>query len=245
MKTTLRIGIGFFAFFFLYSTTVFGDELKVVTENWKPYNYQDPDTKEIKGVSTRIVKSVLNQTDIKYKIRVYPWNRAYQSALNGENVLIYTIIRTPQRENLFKWIRPLGQGGFSSLYKLRKNTNIRFRTLKEAREFEGKILTNLNSMDHLWLEANKFKNLDVASRVEDSIKKLYGGRAPLIIFNNANIDEEFKSAGFDARELELVLPLFQTPPYMALSPSTDNRILEKIQKAYDALLKTGRLKLTD
>ncbi len=245
MNQSIKTKLIFISLFIFIPATIFGQQLTVVTENWKPYNYQDPVTKEIKGVSTAILKQVLNHTKIPYKIKVQPWNRSYHNALNDKNVLIYTIIRTPQREKLFKWVRPFGQGGFSSLYKLRSNKELRLRTLKEAKEFNGNILTNVNSMDHIWLEANGFNNLDISQKVVSSIKKFFAGRAPLIIFNNNNLDEEFASAGFDARDAELVFPLFQTPPYMALSHSTDNEILKKIQNSYDELLAEGKILLID
>ncbi len=39
-----------------------------------------------------------------------------------------------------------------------------------------------------------------------------------------------------------MLPLFKTPPYMALSLSTSDDILKKLQKAYDALMKENIIK---
>ncbi len=245
MMLSIKIKLICISLLFFIPATICGEQLTVVTENWRPYNYQDPVTKEVKGVSTAILKQVLNHMKINYKIKVQSWNRSYQNALNDKNVLIYTIIRTPQREKLFKWVRPLAHAGVSSLYKLKTNKELRLRNLKEAREFNGNILTNTNSMDHIWLEANGFTNLDIAPDVEASIKKIFYGRAPLIIFNNSNIDEEFANAGFDVKDVELVLPLFQTPPYMALSLSTDNDILIKIQNSYDELLAAGKIKLID
>ena len=100
-------------------------------------------------------------------------------------------------------------------------------------------------MDHIWLEANGFKNLDISQQVVSCIKKIFAGRAPLLIFNSSNIDEEFANAGFDAKDVEIVLQLFQTPPYMALSLSTDNEILIKIQNSYDELLAEGKILLID
>ena len=77
-------------------------ELEIVTENWRPYNYSEGG--DIKGHSTEILEKVLRRSGIKYKIKVYPWARAYKIAQNRKNVLIYTIMRIPSREYLFKWI---------------------------------------------------------------------------------------------------------------------------------------------
>ncbi len=88
------------------ASTIFSDQdINVVTENWRPYNYEE--NSKIKGSSTKIVQTVLNQSGFQYAINLYPWARSYQEALNNKNTLIYTIVRIPLREHLFKWVGPV------------------------------------------------------------------------------------------------------------------------------------------
>ncbi len=42
-----------------------------------------------------------------YLIELYPWARVYKTALKQENTLILPLARTQNRENLFKWARPV------------------------------------------------------------------------------------------------------------------------------------------
>lgn len=168
-------------------------ELEVVTENWRPYNYLE--NKEVKGVSTNIVKQVLDRSGIKYTIKVYPWARAYKMAQKNRNVLIYSIIRIAPREKLFKWVRPLGKGGVTSLYRLKKNKHINPKTIEEARAY--KIVANLNSMDHLWLENQGFKNLQTPAKVKNAIWIFFYPRVDMIAFDSSVIKDEFKNFGFD------------------------------------------------
>ncbi|MEH6475473.1 MAG: transporter substrate-binding domain-containing protein [Sneathiella sp.] len=214
-------------------------ELEVVTENWKPYNYEE--NKSVKGVSTEIVEKVLERANITYSIKVYPWARAYMMAQKKQNVLIYTMIRIPSREGLFKWVRPLGKGGTTSLYRLKKNEHINPTTVEGAKKY--KVVTNLNSMDHLWLKENGFKKLEVPSKVKLSINMFFGERSDMIAFNDSTMAEEFKNAGFDSNDVVQVMPLFETLPYMAVSRSTSDNILKKLQKAYDSLIEENEISL--
>jgi len=75
--------------------------LRVVTENWPPYNFFNQND-QIVGSSTEVVRAVLEKAGFSYSIEVYPWARSYSIAQNNSNVLIYTILRTPFRENLLK-----------------------------------------------------------------------------------------------------------------------------------------------
>ncbi len=221
------------------TTLAYAQELKVVTEDWRPYNYSEGN--EVKGVSTDIVKAVLDRSGIKYSISVFPWSRTYMLAQNEPNVLIYTIMRTPQRETLFKWVRPLGKGSETSLYRLKNNTKIAPKTLDEAKHF--RIVTNKDSMDELWLTANGFNNLERPSRVEIAIKMFFGKRADLIAFSEVTMKDEFIKLGFKVEDAEMVLPLFKVLPFMALSLSTNDDVVKKIQKAYDDLLKEKKITL--
>jgi polar amino acid transport system substrate-binding protein len=102
----------FFLFFLSISlpTVVFAEGVIVVTENFPPYNYEHEG--KIVGLSTDIVKRIMNETGLDYKIELLPWDRAYRMALNQDNVLIYTTARTAERENLFHWIALLGEAEF-------------------------------------------------------------------------------------------------------------------------------------
>jgi polar amino acid transport system substrate-binding protein len=224
-----------------FNPVVLGIELEVVTENLKPYNYME--NGEVKGEATKIVKQLLDKAGIKYKINVYPWARAYHIAQSKQNVLIYTIIKTPRRETLFKWVRPLGRSGTSSLYRLKKNVHINATTIEQAKKYT--IGTSNNTMDHIWLKGEGFTKLQTPARVEQAIKMFFNGRSEMIAFDDSVIVEEFNSLGFDQNDVVRVMPLIKTPPYMALSHSTSDDILEKLQKAYDILLTENKIELVN
>jgi len=75
MKHSMMISLCF-VFIVIFSPKIYAEtEIVVVTENWAPYNFIENGL--VKGASTEIVKRVLDNTDLNYSIRVYPWARAY------------------------------------------------------------------------------------------------------------------------------------------------------------------------
>jgi len=224
-----------------FNELVLGMELDVVTENLKPYNYMEDG--EVKGLSTEIVKQLLDETGIKYKINIYPWARAYHLAQTKKNVLIYTIMKIPLRETLFKWVGPLGKGRTTSLYRLKKNKHINPTTIEHAKRYI--IGTSINSMHHIWLKNEGFSKLETPARIEHCIKMFFMGRSEMIAINDSVIKEEFNNLGFDHNDVERVMPLFSSSPYMALSISTPNDIHDKLKKAYNELLKGNKIKLVN
>ncbi len=227
--------------FLLIPTFLYAQFLTVVTENWKPYNYEENGV--AKGISTVVVEKILKHAKIKYKLRVLPWARAYMMAQSKKDCLIYTIIRISPRETLFKWVRPLGKGGVTSLYRLKKNTSISFNTLEKAKIYS--IVANMSSMDHLWLEFNNFPNIHMSVKPRHSIRMLFAKRVDLLPFNDAVIKDEFESAGYDLNKVTKIMPLFRTPPYFALSLFTSDYILLKLRDSYDELIKSKQISLVD
>lgn len=81
--------------------------ITVYTENWPPFNFEKDG--RVDGVATAIVRKVLGEAGLDYDILVRPWTRAYANALSDPNAMIYSMVRTKEREALFKWAVPLAR----------------------------------------------------------------------------------------------------------------------------------------
>ena len=156
-----------------------------VTEDWPPYNYADNGI--VKGIATEIVQATLAQADLEATIRVYPWARAYDMALNQENVLIYSIRRSSEREALFKWIGPIF---YQNIYlvKLKNRTDIVLTSLEDAKRYRLGVM-NQDSSHHFLLSQGfeKRVNLDTTPSETLNVKKLFTGRIDLLVQNDISL----------------------------------------------------------
>ena len=221
----------------------YADRLTVVTEYLPIYQYVEKG--EVVGPSTQIVKRVLEHAEVEYSIRVLPWRSAYNLALEHENILIYTIVRIAPRENLFKWIRPLGRGGTADLYRLRKNEHVNPTTIDEAKKYI--ILVDRDTMSHHWLVYHGFENIRVHENIRyaNITKMLFGERGPLVAIDSLTWEHELKEYGLNRANTVRVMTLFETPIYMALSLKTSDDLLQKLQDSYDLLLSKQLIKLVN
>ena len=157
-------------FTLIIAVSAFGQEVQIVTENYPPYNYEE--NGEVKGVSTEIVKAVLKKAGLDIKIRVYPWARAYNMALKEPGTLIYSIARTPERENKFKWVGVIAPAD-QVLLSLKERTDIKLNNLDDIRKYRvGTVIADV--IEHHLLN-NGFKvrkNIDQCSSYDTNIKKL-------------------------------------------------------------------------
>lgn len=161
----------------LITISAFAQELKIVTENYPPYNYEE--NGKVKGVSTEIVRSVLKEMGLNIKITVYPWARTYRLALEEPNTLIYSIARTPEREHKFKWVGVIAPAD-QVLLSLKERTDIKLNNLDDTRKY--KIGTVRDDVIEHHLLSNGFKvgkNIDRCNNYNSNIKKLLRKRIDL------------------------------------------------------------------
>ena len=81
--------------------------LTLTTEDYPPFNIVDPKTGVVTGVATEKVQEMMRRADQRYTITPFPWSRAFQMGQKVPNTCVFSTTRTPERENLFKWVGPL------------------------------------------------------------------------------------------------------------------------------------------
>lgn len=218
---------------------LFAQKLRVVTEEYLPYNYLEDG--KIKGMSTEVIFAVLEEAKIPYDIKIHPWVKAYDIALKEPNVLIYSIGRTPEREKLFKWVGEIApcKVYFYSLTQKKLVIN----SLNDAKKY--KIATIENDFREQYLLKNGFlmdKQLERCYSNEYSVKKLLAGRLDLVPENDIVLSYLLKREGKTMKDVKrqmMIQELSSKDLYMALSVGTSDEILHKLQKALETVKKNG------
>lgn len=97
--------IFFYMFFFTLLSGLISESLKIkiYTTDFPPYNYIDR-SGDLVGITTDTVKAVLREVNVEGEFIHKPWSRIYVEAQKEPNTLIYSITKTKEREDLFKWV---------------------------------------------------------------------------------------------------------------------------------------------
>ncbi len=82
------------------------DTLVLMTEEYPPFNMSDAKGKLV-GISTDILRALMQDARIDYTITVSPWMRAMTSAKSQPSHCVYSASRLPEREKDYSWIGPL------------------------------------------------------------------------------------------------------------------------------------------
>ena len=83
--------------------------LTLTTEDYPPFDIVDTQTGQFSGISTDKVLELMRRTGEKFTLNAYPWARSFQMARSDANTCVFSTTRTPEREQMFKWVGPLAK----------------------------------------------------------------------------------------------------------------------------------------
>jgi len=232
-RTILLVIIGLLV---LFSNSVLAKNTKitVVTEDAYPLQFYYGD--KVIGPATELVQAVLNEAKIDHDISIVPWARAYEQAISQENTLIYSLARTPERENKFKWV--------GSILKLEYHM-VGLNTLKLANSSNLEALKKLkigairSSVTHKYLVSKGFKDIYLLSSPEQSINLLKSGRIDLFPINYSSFQLYCLKTRIDCQKLSSKFKLegISTSLFMAFSMKTPDNIVNKVRQAYEKIMR--------
>lgn len=214
-------------------------ELKVLTENMPPYNYEEELSHKATGFSVEIVKELLSRSGIGLAgdaILVYPWSRAYKMVQIEKNVVLLSMTKTEERESLFKWVGPLAPRTIW-LWKLKERKDIIVNSFEEAKKYSvGGVFEFASSQ---YLQEQGFK-VEMTSKIEQNWRKLFRGRIDMVSGLELEAAYNMKKKGKNFNLLEKLIKIDDRYNYyLAINKQTSDEIVNQLQEALEAMKTDG------
>ena len=140
-------------------------QLIVGTAHEPPLNYTDAANKndasgaDVKGFSPDVVREILARTGHQAEVRITSWERSYTALQTEPNAVLFTMARTPSRENQFSWVGPLVHS--NAVLFVKKGSGISVKSLYEARKLPSIAVLKGDSKEE-FLKGKDFHNLDLS-----------------------------------------------------------------------------------
>jgi len=219
------------------------NKLIIMTEEYPPYNFKD--SGRVCGTSTTLVLEILDRLDsilTRGDIRIIPWARAYNEALQNRDAVIYSITRNKEREDLFKWVCPVGCNTIGVVARKRDRV-----VIKNVADFEkyhiGVVREDVGHQ--LMRKMIPEKDLDIANSSESNLRKLQEGRIDLFIYDVEVADFVLDRLDLEANNYETVYVLDKAPLCIAFNKDADDALIKSFQTALDEILKEQPAKLCE
>jgi methyl-accepting chemotaxis protein/ABC-type amino acid transport substrate-binding protein len=219
-----------------------GIKLMVSTAHEPPLNYTDAADKnnatgaDVKGFSPDVVREIIARTGHDAQVNIIPWDTSYKALETKANVVLFTMARTPARENLFQWVGPFAHS--NSLLYVRRGSGIKIESLYDARKLPS-VGVIANDSKEQFLKSKDFKNLEISPDWVTVFRRLLDGKISALAMTDLDLPVIAREAGMNPDDFEPAYEIFVTRLYVGFSKQTAPDVVESWQAALDSMKQDG------
>lgn len=215
-------GFSSLAFYLLaFSFSANASTLDLLTEDDAPHNMMK--NGQLVGIATEKLTEAFKRVNVSQRMELVPWARAYKSALTQPNSCAFSAARTPERENLFKWVGPIASMDWV-LYTRTDNAAPKPNKLEDIRTHT--IGGYLQDVISVWL-ANQGYKVEAAPNDAVNPKKLLAGHINYWASSRPRATAMLDKDGLSKK----IVPIFtfgHTDLYLACNPSVSEDAVLKL-----------------
>lgn len=227
-----------YLFALLLQTPAFAAGINAYTEELPPLNFQQDG--RVGGYASELLAAMADKAGIRLNLQLLPWARAYALVQHTPASLLYSTVRTPEREKLFRWVGPISPRRIY-LYRLEKRSDIQLHTAAQLKQL--RIATMFDSASQKRLQQLGLRlgeGLDSDHSDASSLGKLQLGRVDLAAMLDWAMSWQLQQAGIPAQQVRPVALLDGRGQYWyALNLQTPAETVRRLQTALNGLVKTG------
>lgn len=208
------------------------------TEELPPLNFQQGE--QLTGYASELLAAMAARAGIPLHQQLLPWARAYTLVQNTPDTLLFSTVRTSEREPLFRWVGPISPRRIY-LYRLEKRDDIHLSQRGQLRQWRiGTLLASASQQQLQQLGLPVGTGQDSAHSDAANLAKLKLGRVDLIAMLDWAMHWQLQQVGLPERTVKPAALLNGQGQYWyALNPQTPDDTVNRLQTALDDLVKTG------
>ena len=212
------------------------NELTYITESSASFNYIRDGKLQGPAVELLLAASARADSPVKREsILIQPWARGFKNAQQGPNTVLFSTIRTPEREKSFQWVGPITSE--SDVLIALKSRQIKITKLADLKGYvTGAVRGDVG--EEILLDAGvPSQRIALLTQVANLGMMLKAGRIDLWIFGEEGWRNTLISSDIDPTDFEIIYRFPAKHYYFALSPDIDQHLVSKFQQAIDTELK--------
>ena len=205
------------------------ETLHFVTEEYAPFNYLKDG--KITGIAVDQVEAISKAAGIDYTMEIMPWARAFAMAENQPRTCVFTTGYNRERADRFAWVNPLLKDEMVLLK--RKDGSKGPATMTEA--LSVKVGSQRGDFAVEALEELGFKDIDLATDIDLSLRKLLSGRIDLLPTSIKTYEKMVK----DGYAVEKAMLMAGQIYGIACHKDTPSDVIARLQSELDKLIVSG------
>lgn len=210
------------------------EHLNYLTEEWSPFNYLEDGNAS--GISVEVLEAVFRDLGVnrsRADVRIVPLSEGFESARNGTNAVLFSIVRTPEREPYFKWAGPFTRSSFVLFAPISSDTAIsgpddlnRYRIGAVKDSIENTLLID---------KGYNRSSLINGKTPEDLLRMLEAGEIDMWATGDLTGRYQMLKTAKDPDSYEMVYTLSENDFYFIFSRDVPDELVRAFQNSLDSV----------
>jgi len=217
--------IGVLALPSLCCGAVIPDDIQFITEDYYPVNFVDNGT--LQGISVDLMDLILQKmgSDInKSSFKVLPWSEGYNLVKTTPDTVLFTITKTPERENDFLWAGPF----FTDRDFIYTNEDVNLSEKSDIAALKIAVIKDDRSVTSALNAGADENNFVEVSTVEDAIKLVDDGSADAFVYGAYPAQLAIKEYAKDPSKFAQTKEIGSFQDYIAFNPDTPEEFVTAV-----------------
>lgn len=183
-----------------------------------------------RAIDIEIIRWIMKDLNLPNNLKNYPFKRAYQLVQTQQNVALFNVLRTPERESTVQWVGPLNK--YTSFFYEAVNNPSNIRTINDAKSAKS-VCVLAGNVHHSALARMGFENLVLGDTYTQCANLLLKGRVSLM---PAGENPRFVNRdGFSGAIQRTAVAITTRRGYLAVSLDVPKQTVKKLQDSFDKL----------
>ncbi|NCC72890.1 MAG: transporter substrate-binding domain-containing protein [Sphingobacteriia bacterium] len=213
----------------------YSGELKSIiglTEHYPPFNYEHEGG--ISGVSVDIYNGLAEKMGLnpdEITIEMDDWETFYQRALDEPGTMLFSTIRIPERENLFKWVGPVAPQ--KEVIITLASAQIEINNASELAAHKIGVIQEYSSIDELLELGVPSAMLTEVNSIAELYAVLEDGTVDCIAFSEVGHGLFVASSEYEPDYFEVVFTVQVRQLYYAFNINFSDELINYVQAAFE------------
>ncbi len=209
-------------------------QLNYLTEEWAPFNYQEEGN--VTGISIETLEAVFRNIGVnrtQAEVRIVPLAEGFQTAQNNTSTVLFSIVRTPERESLYKWAGPFTKASFVLYAPMSKSITI--NSPQDLNQYWIGAVKDSIENDLLASKGVNASKIVNGQTPEDVLRMLEEGQIDLWATGNLAGRHQMLQTAANPNAYEIVYTLSENDFYYIFSKDVPDTLISAFQQALDTV----------
>lgn len=211
-------------------------QLNYLTEEWAPFNYREDGN--VTGISVETLEAVFRNIGVNrtlQDVRIVPLAEGFKAAQNNTSTVLFSIVRTPEREPLYKWAGPFTKASFVLYAPV--SSNITISSPENLNQYRiGAVRASIEN-DLLTSQGVNASHIINGQTPEDLLRMMEEGQIDMWATGDLAGRHQMLQTAADPNAYEIVYTLSENDFYYVFSKDVPDMLVSAFQQALDAVQK--------